>query len=55
MKKDNSKLWLAQLRSGGQLTINKRDYLLVQQYAQDKGMEIEVKEQKGVMMVIKAK
>jgi len=55
MKKDNSKIWLAQLKSGGQLTINQRDYLLVQQYAEEKGLQLEIAGKKGVMWTIKAK
>lgn len=55
MKKDNTKIWLAQLKTGGQLTINQRDYILVQQYAEEKGMQLDIVEKKGVMWVIKAK
>ena len=55
MKKDNSKIWLAQLKSGGQLTINQRDYLLVQQYAESKGIVLDIVKKDGVMLTVKAK
>ena len=55
MKIDNSKIWLASLKSGGQLTINQRDYILVNQYAEEKGLKLEITSKKGVMWTIKAK
>ena len=55
MKSDNSKIWLAQLKSGGQLTINQRDYLLVQQYAEGKGITLDIVKKEGVMLTVKSK
>lgn len=55
MKKDNSKIWLASLKSGGQVTCSQRDLLLIQQYAESIGMQVEVVKKDGMTLTVKAK
>ena len=55
MKTDNSKIWLASLKSGGQVTCSQRDLLLIQQYAESIGMQVEVVKKDGMTLTVKAK
>jgi hypothetical protein len=52
---NNTKIWLAQLKSGGELKVNQRDYLVIQQYAEEKGITLAIVKKEGIMLTVKAK
>lgn len=54
-KTDNSKLWMASLKSGGQVTISQRDYLTLYEYCQNVGLEIYVEKKVGMSLTVKMK
>lgn len=55
MKNNISKIIISQLKSGGSFICNKRDYLIISQYAESIGMKIQIVNKKGMMLNIKAK
>lgn len=55
MKHDNQRIWIASLKSGGQITCSQRDFLLIQQYAENVGLNVEVVKKVGMTLTVKAK
>lgn len=55
MSKDNStKLLLASLKSGNEITVSQRDYLVIQQYAENMGLTLNIIKKEGGNITVKA-
>jgi hypothetical protein len=52
---DASKLIIANLKAGKEVQMSQRDYLLIQQYCESVGIELEVVSKKGLMLTVKKK
>lgn len=55
MKSNPNKLWIANLKSGGQVTLSQRDYLTLYEYCQNVGLEIYVEKKVGLTLTVKMK
>lgn len=53
--KDNSKLIIASLKVGKEIKLSQRDFLVVSQYAESVGMNLEVVRRDKKYFVVKAK
>jgi hypothetical protein len=55
MSKPNSSIIVAALQSGKEMKMSQRDYLVIQQYCENRGVEIEVVKKEGLELVVKMK
>jgi hypothetical protein len=55
MSKPNSSIIVAALQSGKEMKMSQRDYLVIQQYCENKGIEIEVVKKEGLELTVKMK
>lgn len=53
--KPNSSIIVAALQSGKEMKMSQRDYLVIQQYCENKGVDIEVVKKDGLDLVVKMK
>lgn len=53
--KDTSQLIIASLKSGKEVTMSQRDWLLISQYADNIGIELEIIGKKGLELKVRIK